>query len=88
MYVLFEHAAGYSLFRVKEFEDAGAFLPQIEQSVTDLSRFNGVVKLVAFAPFKSAAHALDNINSISEGGKVYLRFLDCFNNLLLLRFTL
>ncbi|XP_057367702.2 nucleolar protein 56-like [Daphnia carinata] len=67
MYVLFEHAAGYALFRVKEFEDAGTFLPQVEQSVTDLSRFNGVVKLVSFAPFKSAAHALDNINSISEG---------------------
>ena len=67
MFVLFEHAAGYALFRVKEFEDVGSFLPQVEQSVTDLSRFNGVVKLVAFAPFKSAAHALDNINSISEG---------------------
>lgn len=67
MFVLFEHAAGYTLFRVKEFEDVGAFLPQVEQSVTDLSRFNGVVKLMAFAPFKSAAHALDNINSISEG---------------------
>jgi len=67
MYVLFEHAAGYGLFRVKEFEDVGSFLPQVEQSVTDLSRFNGVVKLVAFSPFKSAAHALDNINSVSEG---------------------
>merc|ERR1712071_52945 len=67
MYVLFEHAAGYGLFRVKEFEDVGSFLPQVEQSVTDLSRFNGVVKLVAFAPFKSAAHALDNMNSVSEG---------------------
>lgn len=67
MFVLFEHAAGYGLFRVKEFEDVGSFLPQVEQSVTDLSRFNGVVKLVSFSPFKSAAHALDNINSISEG---------------------
>jgi len=67
MYVLYEHAAGNGLFRVKEFEDVGSFLPQVEQSVTDLSRFNGVVKLVAFAPFKSAAHALDNMNSVSEG---------------------
>jgi nucleolar protein 56 len=67
MHVLFEHAAGYSLFRVKEFEDIGSFLPQVEQSVTDLSRFNGVVKLSAFAPFKSAAHALENMNSVSEG---------------------
>ena len=67
MYVLFEHAAGYALFRVKEFEDIGSLLPQVEQSVTDLSRFNGVVKLAAFSPFKSAGHALDNINSVSEG---------------------
>jgi len=67
LYVLFEHAAGYALFRVKEFEDVGSLLPQVEQSVTDLSRFNGVVKLAAFAPFKSAGHALDNINSVSEG---------------------
>lgn len=65
--MLFEHAAGYALFRVREFEDVGAFIPQVEQSVTDLGRFNGVVKLVAFAPFKSAAHALDNINAVSEG---------------------
>nr|CAG4641313.1 EOG090X0H59 [Eulimnadia texana] len=67
LFVLFEHAAGYGLFRVKEFEDVGTFLPQVEQSVTDLSRFNQVVKLEAFAPFKSAAHALDNINAVSEG---------------------
>lgn len=67
LYVLFEHAAGYSLFGIKEFEDVGSFLPQVEASVTDLSRFNGVVKLLAFAPFKSAAHALANINAVSEG---------------------
>lgn len=67
LYVLFEHAAGYGLFRVKEFEDAAVLLPQIEASVTDLSRFNSVVKLVGFTPFKTAINALDNINSISEG---------------------
>ena len=71
--MLFEHAAGYGLFKVKEFEDVGSFLPQVEESVTNLSRFNGVVKLVAFSPFKSAAHALDNINSVSEGGCIYVK---------------
>jgi len=67
LYVLYEHASGYSLFRVKEFEEIGAFQTQVEASVLDLSKFNAVVKLVAFAPFTSGLNALDNLNSISEG---------------------
>nr|XP_012147054.1 PREDICTED: nucleolar protein 56 isoform X2 [Megachile rotundata]XP_012147055.1 PREDICTED: nucleolar protein 56 isoform X2 [Megachile rotundata] len=42
-------------------------LPQVEASVTDLSRFNSVVKLIGFAPFKTALAALESINNISEG---------------------
>lgn len=42
-------------------------LPQVEQSVTDLSRFRSVVSLVGFSPFKTAVVALENINNISEG---------------------
>jgi nucleolar protein 56 len=77
---LFEHAAGYGLFRVKEFEDAAVLLPQLEESVTDLSRFNAVVKLVGFIPFKTAVIALENINSISEGvlPQELLLFLETF----------
>jgi len=67
MHVLFEHAAGYALFRVKEFEELGLLQPEVEESVVDLSRFNSVVKLVAFSPFRSGTNALDNMNSISEG---------------------
>ncbi|CAH2096833.1 unnamed protein product [Euphydryas editha] len=67
LYVLFEHSAGFSLFRVAEFEELAAFLPQVEESVTDLQRFNSVVTLIAFQPFKSAVTALENINAISEG---------------------
>lgn len=67
LYVLFEHAAGFALFRVKEFEDIGSLLPQVEASVTDLSKFNSVVKLIGFTPFKTALSALDNVNSVSEG---------------------
>jgi len=65
--VLYEHASGYSLFRVKEFEEIGALISQVEQNVLDLSKFNSVVKLIAFAPFTSGLNALDNLNSISEG---------------------
>lgn len=67
MHVLFEHATGYALFRIKEFEEVALLQAEVEQSVLDISRFNSVVKLVAFSPFRSGPNALDNINSISEG---------------------
>ncbi|XP_076629197.1 nop56 ribonucleoprotein [Colletes latitarsis] len=67
LFVLFEHAAGYAIFAVKEFEEVGMLMPQVEASVTDLSRFNAVVKLIGFSPFKTALAALENINNISEG---------------------
>lgn len=65
--MLFEHAAGYALFRVKEFEEIGTHLAQVESSIVDLGRFNSVVKLVGFSPFKTAINALENINAVSEG---------------------
>lgn len=67
LYVLYEHAAGYALFGVKEFEEIGMLLPQVEASVLDLARFNSIVKLVGFHPFKTAVAALNNVNAISEG---------------------
>ena len=79
MLVLFEHASGYGLFRVKEFEEIGMLLPEVEKSVTDLSRFNSIVNLVAFSPFKTGTNALDNINSISEGKSVFSLYISmCF----------
>lgn len=39
----------------------------MQASLLDLERFGGVLKLAAFSPFKSAAHALENANDISEG---------------------
>ncbi|KTF85065.1 hypothetical protein cypCar_00026342 [Cyprinus carpio] len=67
LHVLFEHAAGYALFAVKEVEDIGMLLPQVEQSVLNLGKFTSVIKLSAFFPFKSAQGALENINAVSEG---------------------
>nr|KAG5700618.1 hypothetical protein BaRGS_015448 [Batillaria attramentaria] len=67
LYVLFEHATGYGLFQVKEFDELALLAPRVEQSVSDLSKFNSVIKTVAFSPFKSGTNALDNMNSISEG---------------------
>jgi hypothetical protein len=41
-FVLFEHAAGYALFKLKEFEEVATFLPQVEESVLDVSKFSQV----------------------------------------------
>jgi len=67
LFALYEHASGYALFRVREFEEVGMFLPEVEAGVRDLSKFNAIVKLVAFSPFRSGTNALDNMNSVSEG---------------------
>ncbi|XP_067125266.1 nucleolar protein 56 isoform X2 [Centruroides vittatus] len=67
LFVLFEHASGYTLFRVKEFEEVGMFLPEVEKSIQNFSHFCSIVQLIAFTPFKNASNALDNMNSISEG---------------------
>uniref|UniRef100_A0A8D8Y2Y2 Nucleolar protein 56 n=2 Tax=Cacopsylla melanoneura TaxID=428564 RepID=A0A8D8Y2Y2_9HEMI len=67
LYVLYEHAAGYALFQVSEFEEIGALLPQVEAAVIDFGKFSQIVKPVSFKPFKNAIAALENVNSISEG---------------------
>ncbi len=65
--VLFEHASGYGLFKVKEFEEISALTTQVEATVNDPSAFNSVCSLIAFYPFKTAADALANMNAVSEG---------------------
>jgi len=67
LYILFEHAAGYALFSVKEFDEVSAFLPQVEDSVTDLSKFMGIVSLKAFQAFRSGVNSLENVNAIAAG---------------------
>ncbi|XP_044272088.1 nucleolar protein 56 [Tribolium madens] len=78
LYVLFEHAAGYGVFKVQEFEEIGMLLPQLEAAIHDLARFNSVVQLEGFSPFKTAISALESINAISEGivPEDLLHFLD------------
>ena len=44
-FVLYEHAAGYALFRLQEFEEIATFLPQVEESVNDVSKFSQVPSL-------------------------------------------
>ena len=75
LFALFEHAVGYGLFQVKEFDEMALLAPRVEQSVLDLGKFNSLVKTIAFAPFKSGHNALDNMNSISEG--LYWKQIAC-----------
>ena len=39
---------------------------QVQAGQTDLSRFQRVVKMIAFHPFESAENALENINAITD----------------------
>eukprot|EP00126_Sphaerothecum_destruens_P009236 Sdes_comp20470_c0_seq1m14737 len=67
LFILFESASGYALFETAEAEDIGIELPSVQAAISDLSRFGKIVKLKAFLPFQTAQHALENVNSISEG---------------------
>uniref|UniRef100_A0A1I7XMN9 Nucleolar protein 56 n=1 Tax=Heterorhabditis bacteriophora TaxID=37862 RepID=A0A1I7XMN9_HETBA len=66
-YILYEHAVGFALLKVKEFEDAALIIPEVDASIADVQKFNGIVKLVAFDPFKNTEAALENCNALSEG---------------------
>lgn len=71
-HALFESASGFAIFEIKLKENIGAFTKAVQDSINDLSKFQKMVNLISFAPFKSAAHALENANDISEG--VWLEF--------------
>lgn len=67
LFVLFEHASGYAIFRCEGFEDIGSLLPEVQDAVLDFARFGSMLTMEAFSPFKSGINALENINCISEG---------------------
>jgi hypothetical protein len=51
--------------------------PRLSRTLLDdLAKFGKMVSLVSFSPFKSAAHALENANDVSEGQS---RFFWCFS---------
>jgi hypothetical protein len=75
-HALFETASGYAVFKVNFKEDIGALSKAVQDSTDDLAKFGKMVSLVSFSPFKSAAHALENANDVSEGQS---RFFWCFS---------
>ncbi|KZT53933.1 Nop domain-containing protein [Calocera cornea HHB12733] len=66
-HLLFESAGGYALFEAKLFEEIGMQTKQVQDSIEDLHKFGKMVQLKSFAAFKNAAHALENINDVTEG---------------------
>lgn len=66
-HVLFESASGYAIFEAKQQEEIGAKTKAVQASIEDLQKFGKMVQLISFSPFKSAAHALENANDVSEG---------------------
>ncbi|KAJ3325827.1 snoRNP complex protein nop56 [Blyttiomyces sp. JEL0837] len=67
MFVLLETASGYALFERVQSEEIGQELEEVQKAALDLAKFGRYVKLKSFAPFKSAAHALENMMDVSEG---------------------
>lgn len=66
-YILFETSSGYSIFDFTAIDEIGHSSDAVRKSVDEFERFSSVVHLVGFRPFQSAASALNEINSISEG---------------------
>ncbi|CAA7051859.1 unnamed protein product [Microthlaspi erraticum] len=65
--LLFEAPNGYALCEVHGVDEIGQNTEAVRASVSDLSRFGRVVKLIAFQPLESALDALNQINAVSEG---------------------
>ncbi len=65
-YVLFDSSSGFALFSVLESEQIATLLDEVQNGLTDLARFQRVVKMVAFLPFTTAENALENMNAITE----------------------
>ena len=66
LFLLFESASGYALLEVTAQDEIAAGTEAVQAAAADLARFGKVVKLSAFKPFTQAAHALEQINAVSE----------------------
>jgi nucleolar protein 56 len=66
-HLLFESASGYAVFETNTTDSVAQSADSVKESVVEFERFGKIVKLIGFKPFTSAASALEQINSISEG---------------------
>jgi len=66
LYVLYESAAGFSLFYVENFESIASNTEEFQEALSEFVRFSKLVKLVAFSPFTTAEAAFENLSKLSE----------------------
>ena len=66
-YVLLETATGFALFERGQGDEVSLKLHEVQKSVLEFGRFSRMLSLRAFAPFKTAEEALENINAVAEG---------------------
>lgn len=67
LFILFESAQGYCLFKKEEYDETGGKLSKVQKAIADVERFAKMVKLEALSPFSTAEEALENIEAIGEG---------------------
>lgn len=67
LFLIFESASGYALFEHSGSDEVSPQSAELQEAISDSSRFHKIVKLRAFAPFTDAENALENINDLSEG---------------------
>ena len=66
-HILYEGSSGYAVFECRLYEDIGSRTQEVQSSIQDFKKFSKMVTLLSFSPFKSASHALENVNDVSEG---------------------
>ena len=71
-HALFETSSGYAIFEVKLNDAVGSLDKGFQASIDDYSKFSKMVTLMSFAPFQNAAHALENMNDVSESAYMLL----------------
>jgi nucleolar protein 56 len=67
LFVLYEAATGYALFKRNENDEIGADDVELQKTLQSYGSFESLVKLVSFAPFTSSELALENCVCITEG---------------------
>jgi len=66
LYILYEAASGYALFKKEEFDETALKISKIQKAIDDQERFTKMVKLEAWKAFSTAEEALENITAIAE----------------------
>lgn len=67
VFILYEHAAGLSLFDCKGINEIAIQERAVQQSIVDFNKFSQMVTLFAFRPFPSTEVAHETMNLVTEG---------------------